>query len=181
MTRIGCGVEECERPVLYKGLCSLHWNRMRRYGEPGPANKAMPRGRGTWPLVNRFCSKLIWTQTCVEWTGAKTERGYGRIVVAGKQLYAHRVSYELFVGPIPDGLTIDHLCENTSCVWPEHLEAVSLSENARRYNQNHRITHCVNGHELTPENTYVRKEGWRMCVTCKNAANMRAYYRKITQ
>jgi hypothetical protein len=86
---------------------------------------------------------------------------------------AHRVSYELFKGPIPDGLQIDHLCRTTACVNPAHLEAVTQLENARRASAE--ITHCKNGHEYTLETTYRDRHGWRSCRVC-SAAAARAYY-----
>lgn len=72
---------------------------------------------------------------CWEWNRYRNEHGYGRLNKAGQRtMYAHRWAYELLVGPIPVGLTIDHLCLNPACVNPEHLEPVTLSENRRRAN-----------------------------------------------
>ncbi len=78
---------------------------------------------------------------------------------------AHRVAYELAIGPVPDGLVVDHLCFNRACVRPGHLEPVTQQENVMRAR-----THCRKGHEFTPENTYVRPGGTggiqRICRTC---------------
>ena len=90
--------------------------------------------RGT--LRERFEVKIQLTplfHSCWEWTGSLQSAGYGHIWVGGDKhsSLAHRVSYELHVGPIPDGLEIDHLCGNKKCVNPEHLEAMSRAEHAR--------------------------------------------------
>jgi hypothetical protein len=86
---------------------------------------------------------------------------------------AHRFAYELLVGPIPAGLTLDHLCLNKACVRPDHLEPVSLTVNIRRANA--RRTHCKRGHAFTPENTYLDKIGARQCRKC--GAEKQARYR----
>jgi hypothetical protein len=87
------------------------------------------------PLADRLWSKVDKTDGCWLFTGALNNKGYGVIHERGKggtNLYAHRVSYGLLVGPIPDDLELDHLCRVTRCVNPEHLEAVTHAENMRR-------------------------------------------------
>ena len=118
---------------------------------------------------------------CWIWHAAKSG-GYGRIKSPGGQdaLHAHRVSYELHRGDIPDGLVIDHLCRNTACVNPSHLEPVTNKENTMRGEnmtaQNVLKTHCPRGHEDTLENTYsyaTRTKNMRMCRTCRNETSRR--------
>ena len=123
------------------------------------------------PAENRFWEKVHIGEKCWTWMGAKTAKGYGQIWVDGKSDYAHRISFEMHKGPIPDGLEIDHLCENPSCVNPGHLEAVTHAENIRRAARridyaNSRKTHCMHGHALSGENLRPDKGGRRQCREC---------------
>ena len=98
--------------------------------------------------------------------------------VEGAYLQAHRVVYEALVGPIPDGLWIDHLCRNRSCVNPDHLEPVTPKENIRRGVKSKRNwTACPKGHTYTPDNTYWRPTGQRRCRDC-GAARAREYRKR---
>ena len=88
--------------------------------------------------MERFWTKVDTTPTihqCWVWTAAKSSKGYGSIKLDGKVQVAHRVAYETLVGPIPDGLHIDHLCRNRACVNPDHMERVSRSTNSTRANE----------------------------------------------
>ncbi len=107
---------------------------------------------------------------CWLWTGEVTPKGYGRGRFAGQRIYAHRLAYELFVGPFPDGLVTDHLCRNRRCVNPAHLEPVTNAENVARGMLGRSLTHCKRGHEFTPENTY-RYGGTRACRACARIRN----------
>ncbi|MFL5911455.1 MAG: HNH endonuclease signature motif containing protein, partial [Gaiellaceae bacterium] len=122
---------------------------------------------------------------CWLWTGTKHGHGYGIIkhgpAASRRSLRAHRVAYELFVGPIPEGLELDHLCRVRHCVNPAHLEPVTTRENLLRgetLTARHAAkTHCDNGHEYTPENTRVSARGWRDCRTCSCERSMASYRR----
>jgi hypothetical protein len=102
---------------------------------------------------------------CWVWQRAKTKAGYGQVPIDGKMLYAHRVYYENNVGPIPEGLVLDHLCKNPACCNPDHLEPVTQAENMRR----RRRPSCSHGHEMTGDNVYVTPAGNRQCRECNRA------------
>lgn len=119
---------------------------------------------------------------CWEWTGRVDGRGYGHWSLAAVGgLRAHRVAYTLLVGAIPDGLVIDHVCRNVRCVNPDHLAPVTPRENALRgfapMVRQSRIGECVAGHQLTPENTYLKPSGHRECRLCR-AAGREAFNRR---
>jgi hypothetical protein len=117
-------------------------------------------------LDERFWAKVAKGDGCWEWTGARAPSGYGRFTDNYRQRIAHRVAYEITVGPISDDLTIDHLCGNKGCVRPSHLEPVTRGENVRRYTR--QITHCPQGHPYSGDNLIIRREGWRWCRTCRS-------------
>jgi hypothetical protein len=132
--------------------------------------------------MERWLERVDKTETCWNWTGAKQDNGYGRFSLGGKGariVLVHRWAYEQFVGPIPEGLTIDHLCRNTACVNVAHMEVVTRAENAYRGNTNKDKTHCDQGHELTPENVYVppKRPTVRDCRTCRRARRLARYER----
>jgi hypothetical protein len=111
---------------------------------------------------------------CWIWSRAFNGAGYPSTMwLNGKVVLAHRASYLIFKGPIPDGLEIDHLCRDKRCVNPEHLEAVTRQTNLLRgtgFAARHaRQTHCKRGHEFTDANTYISARGERVCRTCRAA------------
>lgn len=116
---------------------------------------------------------------CIVWTRAKTKAGYGIARVDGVNEYIHRIVWEWWRGPIPTGLTIDHLCRNTTCCNVEHLRVVPIGVNVLAGNSwsgiNARKTHCVNGHPFDEANTLVlkRRGGERSCRACAHNRYLR--------
>lgn len=126
----GCLVSGCDRPVSVKSrsLCRAHYRRWQRYGDPvaGTAHSHEPHPE----RIRRYVE--IDANGCWIWTAARNRGGYGIIGIELRSALAHRVSYEAFVGEIPNGLELDHLCRVRCCVNPQHLEPVTRYENVRR-------------------------------------------------
>ena len=152
-------------------------------GHVGNPGRAMSRPAHD-TLLQRFVSKaaFIDPDDCWQWTDATHWSGYGVFWTGNRCVKAHRFAYEIFGGPIPEGLVIDHLCRNPGCVNPTHLQAVTQYENFRRGNAPAavllRSTHCSKGHPFSGDNLHVRRCGRRVCLTCRRAAAM-ARYRRI--
>ena len=122
---------------------------------------------------------------CWLWQGCVNKAGYGITTIDKRQWRAHRLAWTAWVGPIPDGLTIDHVkargCTSRLCCNPAHLELVTGGINSMRGEgppaRNARKTECVNGHEFTEENTVYRKSGGRGCRACQREHSNR--YREV--
>lgn len=169
------------------------------YRRPGTAHRSCRMCRGTKPFVALSVEERFWANVetdgpvpahrpelgpCWIWTGRPHVSGYGYLHVVGGARRSNRLAYELLIGPIPEGLVVDHLCHNGDsscpsgyqcrhrlCVNPAHLEAVLNRVNILRGNnnaaKNAARTHCIYGHEFTADNTLVSDEGRkRKCRTC---------------
>lgn len=123
MSVVECRVEGCSTPAKYriKRLCNAHYLRIWKNGAVELPVK---------PTLAQLLESGIESRNgCWVWGGALSTEGYGKI---GSRLYAHRVAHEVYIGPIPDGYQVDHLCNVRRCVNPAHLEAVTQQENLRR-------------------------------------------------
>jgi len=150
-------------------------------GTPTPvrmaAKFALPAGAPAWAF--------LWS--CWEYQGYRNEKGYGRISTGtpdtGSETLVHRITWTLVNGPVPDGLTLDHLCDNTCCGNPLHTVPATNRNNGLRGQSkaavNARKTHCNNGHPLDGDNLKLERDGTaRRCRTCANEANRRYLAKK---
>lgn len=140
------------------------------------------------PALERFAEKIaLRDDGCIEWIGGLNGVGYGQFYKGRTSLnetgktYAHRWSYEYHVGPIPEGLHLDHLCRNRACCNPEHLEPVTPGENVLRgvggSAMNARKTHCPAGHPLSGDNLRVASGNERHCRECERAQSRKQYWK----
>ena len=129
---------------------------------------------------DRFWSKVKKTRSgCWLWQATKDRKGYGQFWDR-RVVHAHRWVWERLREPIPNGLTIDHLCCVTSCVNPDHMEVVTTQENIRRGRRhNGNKTHCPQGHPYSGSNLYVSPTGGRYCRTCTRDGQRKRYAEKV--
>lgn len=161
-----CSVGGCQGKHQARSYCFKHWKKWRKYGDP--------LGGYAPPTAQEYIEANTERDgQCLVWTGTKLANGYGSVGVRSFNVaLAHRLSYQEFVGPIPEGLQIDHLCRNRACVEPSHLEPVTQAENMLRGLQSRIINgmddKCVHGHLYTPENTYITpgRPNSRRCREC---------------
>jgi hypothetical protein len=185
--RIPCVVDACEKKVHARTMCKQHYNRWKR-----------TRNSQSEPLLNlsadieeRFLARVAKSEDgCWLWTSSRRAGGYGYFHFQGVRYRAHVWSYERYVGPIPNGLQLDHLCHTNDpscagghdclhrrCVNPAHLEPVTAQENTLRGKSlqaaNAAKTHCSQGHPFDAENTHYKPRGNRACRACQRAATAR--------
>lgn len=123
----------------------------------------------------RFWNKVVKTNKCWNWTGAKGQWGHGQFWNGKRLVNAHRISYEMHIGKIPKGLTIDHMCRNPPCVNPKHLQAITMRDNIL-LGSKAQNTHCPNGHPFSADNTFYIKTS-RSCRICKRKRDIQ-YWKK---
>jgi hypothetical protein len=158
-----CRIDGCDEWSANAGLCGRHHRRLQRYGDPTHEPSEVT-------ALDRFLSFVNKTETCWLWTGQLNDRGYGKFVHPDTGS-AHRASWFLFRGQIPDGLEIDHTCRVRHCVNPAHLEPVTHEENMRRAAPFKKTLHvCGRGHAKTADNLIPRKNGRGECRRCAQIA-----------
>lgn len=140
-------------------------------------------------VLDRMDDQFTIDDGCWLWTGRLDQNGYpGAIHHNGRRRRPYQILYEMMVGPIPEGLTLDHLCHSADpfgcvdqgeclhrrCVRPDHLEPVTQAENNRRnaspWQRRARQTHCTSGHAFDEANTYIATNGTRSCRACHRAS-----------
>lgn len=137
--------------------------------------------------IGRFIAKVhIGPETgCWEWIASRSRKGYGHFWDGERDAGAHRFSYELLIGPIPDGLTLDHLCRNPGCANPWHAEPVTGRVNTLRGTSfsavNAAKTQCINGHPFSGANLRTTTKGYRRCRACDYETSRRQYPRRREQ
>lgn len=150
----------------------------------------MPGGKGyVTPFSKRMEKVIVAPNGCWQWQGVVLKNGYGQLMAQKKHWLAHRFFYEELVGPIPEGLHLDHTCHNNSdctagdqclhrrCVNPVHLEPVKQKVNTNRGRRANSLkTHCPQGHEYTAATTYVTTQDHRLCKTCARGRKKQPHY-----
>lgn len=173
ISRIICSFPGCGRTKHAYGLCIGHLAQQKR----GAVLSDLRLVKRFETLSERFEAMLDRDAPngCWVWLGSRGRLGYGVTPKMGevKSAIAHRAYLQLLGYEVPDGMHVDHLCRNPPCCNPEHLEVVTPRENILRgvgaSATNAAKTHCVNGHEFTEENTYLRPDnGGRQCRTCNH-------------
>src|SRR3990167_5510093 len=124
LNQLTCSLEGCELPHNARGYCWAHWDRWRKWGDP---RADLPLRRWTMTVEERFWAKVAKSEGCWIWNGAVSGDGYGSFYQERKWVKAHRLSWELSLGMIPQfsdpqvALCVLHHCDTPRCVRPDHL------------------------------------------------------------
>lgn len=127
LDELGCVHGSCSRPQEVRGLCHMHYSRWQRAGAVGPAGEKFAA-----PIAERFWERVEKTSDCWLWQGYRTPFGHGQCADDdGRIRYAHRLSYAMTYGEVPDDLVVRHRCDVPACVRPDHLELGTFADNTR--------------------------------------------------
>lgn len=174
---MNCTASECTGKHYSLGYCLRHYRRLQKRGtiEDRPGDKVDVKAR------IRCSIEIPIGVGCWLWTGGELYRGYGRLSISNRNKMAHVASYNEYIGPVPRGLILDHLCRTRRCVNPEHLEPVTRGVNTMRSKLtvariNADKTHCKRGHEFTEENTQLFRQsrGGRIGRNCRKCRALRS-------
>ena len=183
-----CSITGCERPKYCRGWCSKHYNRWHTHGDPLVVKSRITKSpeERFWARVNKqgpVPDERPDLGPCWVWTGPRNkQRGQFSAVYGRSPVLTHRFCYELCVGPIPEGLVLDHLCRNRACCNPDHLEPVTAAENTRRNEAPSTVTNrtgvCQYGHPIEGDNVYSpASRNERSCRECKRRRQRESWAR----
>src|SRR5688500_904159 len=187
MSNDTCTIEGCDKPRKGRGWCAMHYRRWSRWGDP---HMTMTPHRVDGDITDRFSAKVSPpnSEGCILWNAGMHSDGYGTFIIGRKVHKAHRVSYTLEYGRIPEGLELDHTChtrdksckggitcKHRRCVNPQHLEPVTPRENYLRGRSTAKAnadkTHCKYAHAFTADNIYGASQRRRPCKACTQRRN----------
>lgn len=163
-----CSVDECNRKHYGKGLCSLHWRRLGRTGTTGPSTRVFRT-----PGESFQARTMPVTEAgCLLWTGYINQSGYGHIWVDGRDVGAHRYAWEQAKGPISDGMELDHMCWNRSCVNVDHLRIATTAQNSQN-----RVGAQRNSESgIRGVSWHAHRQKWRVTVTAEGKTHWGGYF-----
>lgn len=146
--RNACSVDDCTGDAWGHGYCRKHYERWQRTGSTDllPVRSLDQRLAEDINYDGPLPEHMPDAGPCWLWGGTRDKWGYGKITIRQVKQSVHRVVYRELVGPIPDGLTLDHLCRNPPCCNPDHMEPVTNAENVRRMRAWHRERRANAGH-----------------------------------
>lgn len=164
-----CSIHGCAQPATRRSWCDMHYRRWQRHGstdDPTPSAEV------------RFMRRIKFVGDCWIWTGSRFESGYGQFCEHGRNWRAHKWAYEHWIGPVEDGLVLDHvICGTPACVNPEHLEATTCKVNLMRSDTtiasiNAAKTRCPQGHLY---DACRLSDHGRLCMICMREKSAERY------
>ncbi len=183
-----CKFDGCKGRVVGRGYCPGHYDQLKN-GKPLIKLYQKHRKSGTPPRIicdEVYCPNHDLFGPCHVYRGGKDSNGYGLVRADNKNTRAHQYVWVKEIGPIPEGLVIDHQCRNRGCCNTDHLRAVThqvnMTENivGASWQLGKAKTHCLRGHCYNEENTIISKMGTRQCRACHREETRRRRQKKKT-